>query len=906
MRIRIHNRLRGTTPLGLIALIAVSGFVCSPAKSVAGKESSKPAVAQGPEDSPVLPAFLDDFDLVRFWSDTPYTLAEIQALIKTKKIRVVADREALEVKAVELGGPMEEIADKDPNSVTLVGTFQGIFGGTEWTPGDPNARMEEVSPGVFEITGKVPSGSHRYKITKGTSWDKNWGLGFKEGGADIPLNINAPGGAIVRFRIDFNRGVILDSVNQPKEVSAPATVPPKKASSQEKGKVRGFALRLASPLRPTDVATAVTLAWEGQPTRTVFAREVLSHPAFSYSGDDLGARFTPTQTSFKVWSPVSTQVTLILKRSPSSSREDRAPMRRESNGVWSLTVPGNLNGARYRFQFESYGKKRTAADVYSFASTNTKNAAEMESVVIDLGTTNPSGWRSAANPKHNGTTDAVLYEIHVRDFTASNDSGVDANKRGKYLGLAQPSAKRPDGGPAGLDYLKWLGVTDIHLLPIQNYNPSNSRTYNWGYETTLFNHPEEQYSTQPDNPTETIRETKTAVEALHGAGLRVVLDVVYNHTVPGYGRDSAFWETVPYYYFRTNLRGDVLNESGVGNALHDDRPMVRKYVIDSLQFWVNEYNVDGFRFDLLGMFTRETCTEIAKALRAKRPDLVLYGEPWTGGGPTRFGKGQQRGTGFAVFNDNFRSAYRGELDGKGPGFAMGSADVYGVKRGIVGSIEYGADGSGSNLSDFALNPTETVNYVSAHDNLTWLDKVSLSLPEADEEMKKSAIRLSAAGVLLSQGIPFLEGGYELGRTKGGNHNSYNAGDEVNQFDWTRATKFQDVAAYVKGLIAIRKAHPVFRLTSAEQVRKVVRFIPDAALPKGVVAYRLNGSLVGDSWSDVLVILNGNLTATSVQIPGEFVGQAVAVHGTESNVQGYQRGPVAGLLPLSAHVIYRRK
>ena len=906
MRIRIHKRLRGAVPMGLLALIAVSGFVCAPPKPVAAGAGAKPAAAQGPEDSQVLPAFLDDLNLVRFWSDTPYTLAEVEALVKAKKVRVVMNREALEVKTVELGGPMDEIADKDPNAVTLVGTFQGIFGGTEWTPGDPNARMEEVSPGVFEIVGRVPTGSHRYKITKGTSWDKNWGQGFKEGGTDIPLNVTASVGAIIRFRIDFNEGVILDSLNNPKEISAPTSVPPKKVIAQDKGKVRGFALRLASPLKPEDVSQSMTLVWEGQPARTIYAREVLSNPAFQYSGNDLGARFTPSQTSFKVWSPVSSQVTLIVKRDSRTSREDRAPMRREANGVWSLTVPGNLDGARYRFQFESYGKKRLAADVYSFASTNAKTAADLESVVVDLKSTNPTGWKKAATPKHNGTTDAVLYELHVRDFTASAHSGVTLGKRGKYLGLAESGAKRPDGGPAGLDYLKWLGVTDVHLLPIQNFNPSNSRTYNWGYETTLFNHPEEQYSTQPDNPVETIRETKTAVEALHGAGLRVVLDVVYNHTVPGYGRDSAFWESVPYYYFRTNLRGDVLNESGVGNALQDDRPMVRKYVIDSLQFWMDEYNVDGFRFDLLGMFTRETCAEIAKTLRAKRPDLVLYGEPWTGGGPTRFGKGQQRGTGFAVFNDNFRTAYRGELDGKGPGFAMGSLDTYGVKRGVVGSIEYGADGSGANLSDFALNPTETVNYVSAHDNMTWLDKASLSLPRGLEDLQKSSIRLAAAGVLLSQGIPFLEGGFELGRTKGGNHNSYNAGDEVNRFDWKRAAEYADVAAYVKGLIALRKAHPVFRLTTAEQVRKVVKFLPDAALPKGVVAYRLNGALVGDSWKDVLVIFNGNVSSTVMQVPKEFINQQIAVHATHVGGMGGQGGPNMALPPLSVKVIYREK
>ncbi|MFN7211278.1 MAG: alpha-amylase family glycosyl hydrolase, partial [Aggregatilineales bacterium] len=259
----------------------------------------------------------------------------------------------------------------------------------------------------------------------------------------------------------------------------------------------------------------------------------------------------------------------------------------------------------------------------------------------------------------------------MRDLTADAASGVPEALRGKYLGFARTGTRSPSGAKTGLDYLRDLGVTDLHLLPIQNFNPKNSGVYNWGYETNLFNVPEEQYSTNPNDPIKTILETKTMFQAIRNAGMRVVMDVVYNHTVPAKGEESAFWETVPYYYFRTNDAGQVLNESGVGNAMHDDRPMVRKYIRDSVLYWVKEYGVDGYRFDLIGMFTKSTVQNLTQALRQVRSDIVLYGEPWTGGGPTRFGKGSQRGTGFAVFNDNIRNAMRGDLDGTRAGFVMG-------------------------------------------------------------------------------------------------------------------------------------------------------------------------------------------------------------------------------------------
>jgi pullulanase len=550
--------------------------------------------------------------------------------------------------------------------------------------------------------------------------------------------------------------------------------------------------------------------------------------------------------------------------------------------VWSVSVPGDWHGALYQYQFESYGVVRIAPDINGFAAS----ADSRFSLVVDLARTNPPGGIPPTPLRHQSQTDAVLYELHIRDFTIRPESGVAPEKRGKYAGLAQAGTRVPGTDfKTGLDYLVSLGVTDVHLLPVQNFLGKTGE-YNWGYVTNLFNVPEETYSTTPGSPVGVIREFKAMVAALHRAGLRVVLDVVYNHTWPPDGKDSAFDQTVPYYYFRTDDRGYLRNESGVGNALHDERPMVRKFVRESLLYWQSEYGIDGFRFDLLGMFHPESVRDWTRALRQKRPDTILYGEPWTGGGPTRFPKGAQRGTGMAVFNDDFRNIVRGDLDGTTPGFALGGGGD--LRAAIAGG------------ASFATSPQESVNYVSAHDNLTLWDKITKSLPPNRPDLHIAAVRLALATVLLSQGVPFLEGGVEIGRTKGGNPNSYNAGDSANAFDWERATRYGEIQKYVSGLIHLRRGHRLFRLPTQPAIHAALTFLSTSTLPPQTTAFTLTGQ-AQDSFRLYLVLLHGGITRRTLKLPpGKW--HVLADHRRADTKPFATQESALTLEPLSAYVL----
>jgi pullulanase len=831
------------------------------------------------------PAFLDTADTVRAWLAKPADPASL-------KLQVLVGGKPVAVRAIEAAGPIVGAGTgdtTDPTKVVIAGTVQGALGGNDWNPNGDITRMTEVSSGVFEFVAALPKGNFEYKVARGGSWTENYGAGFEKDGGNIALSVPADN-TVVRFVVDFNAKSVKDSLNNPTEITAPATAPARAAVAKPTtGPVQVIHVRLQTPLTAADITRPMELKVEGDLDRTIFAREFLNDRQFWYSGDDLGSRWSAKGTTFKVWSPVASSVELFLFDNPSDGPTDILDMRRGSAGVWFLTVPGDLHGKYYQYRLKSYGETRVAADVNGYAASRDSK----RSVVVDLKRTNPQGWstpKSTARPQ----TESIIYEMHVRDFTVDPSSGVRPEWRGKYMGLTQRNTVSPAGLKTGLEYLRDLGVTDIHLLPIQNFNPANSGVYNWGYETTLFNVPEEQYATQPDAPLNTILETKQMIQAMHNAGLRVILDVVYNHTVPAGGEDSAFEQTVPYFYFRTNDQGQLLNESGVGNAVNDERAMVRKYIRDSTVFWLNEYGIDGYRFDLVGMFTKATVQNLSQTLRKLREDIVLYGEPWTGGGPTRFGKGAQRGTGFAVFNDNIRNAMRGDLDGTRAGFVMGGlSSTTQLFKGIMGSI-----------TDFTDSPLETINYISAHDNLTLWDKLEKSMPDASRDMRAAAAQLGGAIVLTSQGVPFLEGGVEIGRTKGGNNNSYNAGDAANRFDWARAAQFQDVYNYYKGLIAIRKAHRAFRLWDARDIREVMKPLPDNAVPSSTVAYTLDGAKVGDSWKRILVVYHGSRTAQTMQLPAGT--WRVATNGKVANPNGI--GTATGTLtlePLSAHILYQQ-
>ncbi|MFZ4507320.1 MAG: type I pullulanase [Fimbriimonas sp.] len=744
------------------------------------------------------PVFLDAPDRVRVWVAKPENPVALSGQFEFR-----LGGKVVPIRAIKpVGSPVQERRlPRTPGRVVIAGTLQSALGGKEWNPDDDITQMSEDSPGVFSLVVELPKGNFEYKITRNGSWDENYGKDMVRNGANISLRVSVP--SAVKFVVDFNQNLILTSIDNPDRVpTPPAPTPTQRPVATD---FDTFDVFLKQPVGLQSYSLPMSLRRRNDSTRIVIVREALSVPELRYRGMDLGSRWTPESTTFRVWSPISSKTDLLLFKTATGQLTSTVPMVRSANGTWAAKVKGNLHGVFYLYRFSSYGETRTATDINCFsASPDSKR-----SMVINLAKTNPKEWKSPTPAPNWSPVDSILYEIHVRDFTIHPSSGVRDKWRGTYLGLAQDgtSLRSKQNFPTGLDYLEYLGVTDIHLLPIQNFL-NRPGEYTWGYATNLFNVPEESYSSTPNDPLGVIRDVKTMVGALHEKGLRVVMDVVYNHTWPPTGQDSAFWQTVPYYYFRTNDQGEVLNESGVGNALHDERPMVRKFVRDSLLYWQKEYHIDGFRFDLIGMFTPESVIDWTKALRAVRPDTTLYGEPWTGGGPTRFGKGQQRRTGMAVFNDNFRNTFRGELDGPGTGYLQGApTSLQALTPAFMGSIE-----------DFTDSPAETVNYISAHDNLTLRDKLALSSPP---QLIPNQVEMAGAAVLLSQGIPFLEGGVEMGRSKGGNKNSYDAGDAVNQYVWSDLPKHLNMVKLYRKLIELRKKSPSLRLRTASAVRSLV-------------------------------------------------------------------------------------
>ncbi|SHE74363.1 pullulanase [Marinitoga hydrogenitolerans DSM 16785] len=600
---------------------------------------------------------------------------------------------------------------------------------------------------------------------------------------------------------------------------------------------------------------------------TAIMRNILN--VFYYDGNDLGITYNKNYTIFKVWSPVSKTADVLLYKDYKSKIPDKVyKMKKSPDGVWSAKINGDLKGWFYKYKFYSYGKYRETVDPYSIAvSVNSEKSA-----IIDLKDTNPDNWDKDIKPPFINPEDAIIYEIHVKDFTINKNSGVDEKYRGKYLGLIQENTKTPDGIKTGLSHLKELGITHVHIMPIQDIyfidETKFKEQYGWGYDPKLYNVPDGFYSINPFDPNSRIKEVKEMVKKLHENNIRVILDVVYNHTAV-VGEGSAFDQTVPYYYYRTDEKGNYTNGSGVGNEIATERPMVRKFIVDSVKYWAKEYHVDGFRFDLMGLIDKKTMNEISKELHKIDPNILLYGEPWTGGGPLLFGKGDQKGMNIAVFNDDIRNAIRGSVfDAKVKGFGLGSlGKETKIKRGVVGSIKYD-----SRIKLWAADPEETINYVSNHDNNTLWDKNALALgyqpwkdklPKNIEEKLKKSQKFSNAIILTSQGIAFLHGGVDFARTKMGDHNPYNK-ELPNVFDWSRKEKFYDIFKYYKGLIELRKSHPAFRMTNAEMIKKHLEFLKTPK--KRMVAFLLKEYANNDTWKNILVIYNANSSKVNFNLP----------------------------------------
>ena len=578
-------------------------------------------------------------------------------------------------------------------------------------------------------------------------------------------------------------------------------------------------------------------------------------PELYYTGEDLGNVYSKENTRFRIWAPTAQDVKVRIYESPDAHNGTDYDMSKDIQGTWALKIEGDLKNKYYTYIINLGDVVNEAVDPYvrGVSINSTKG------MIVDLSETNPIGWEQLKKPEFNNYTDAILYEMHVRDYSIHPDSGM--KNKGKYLALVEKGTKDTTGVKTGIDHLIELGITHIHLLPtydIASLDDTRDDQYNWGYDPRLYNVPQGTYSTDSLNGLTRIREFKKMIKGLNEAGIRVVVDVVYNHTYT-VGK-SPFDLIVPKYYYRTDVAGNYTNGSGCGNEVASEKAMVRKFIVDSVKYWATEYKVDGFRFDLMGLHDVETMKAVEKALHEIDPSIIIYGEPWQAGGSPlpesqQFTKGKQRNSKIAVFNDNIRSAVKGDTDGSSKGYAQGNVlERDNVLKGIFGAID-----------DFANEPGESISYVTCHDNLALWDKIEKSNPEFNEEDKIRMNLLANGIVLTSQGVPFLHGGVEMMRTKYGEHNSYNSPDNINQIEWHRKKTYYNEFLYHKGLINLRKSHPAFRIPTTEQIRNHMTLLDS---PHGSIMFRLKDNANGAHWKDIIVIYNQNDFELEVTLPNK--------------------------------------
>ena len=590
---------------------------------------------------------------------------------------------------------------------------------------------------------------------------------------------------------------------------------------------------------------------------------------FTYTGDDLGAIWTHEQTTFRVWAPTASAVSVNLYEFGHGGNGRSITMSAAENGTWQVAVTGDLDGVYYTYTATVAGVSREAADPYARAC----GVNGHRSMVINLSATDPEGWDTDCDP-HAGTavTDAIIYELHIRDLSIAPSSGIQ--HKGKYLGLTETGTRNDQGRSTGLDHIKNLGITHLHLLPAYDFGSvdeaSKRPQYNWGYDPVNYNIPEGSYATDPYDGHVRVKEFKQMVKALHQNGISVVLDVVYNHV---FDADSfCFNRLVPGYFSR-----GASNGSGCGNDTASERSMVRKYIVDSVCYWADQYHLDGFRFDLVGLLDVDTVNAIVSAVHAKHPNVIFYGEGWDM--PTQVTKpGTKMATQsnshltphFAYFSDTIRDLLRGSVwKDSELGFVSGRQGL----EPLLGKCMMG-------MPDWCKDPTQSINYASCHDNMTLIDRIAISTPHASYAQRVRMNNLAAAVYLLCQGIPFIHAGEELLRSKGFDHNSYRSPDSVNAISWgdLNRPEVQSTLAYYKGLIALRKAFSVLRLTDPEEVRKTVSPIPGT--PSSTAAFHLRGE------QELCILFNASRETQSIPLP-------------EGNWQVLVQENIAGTAPLGA-------
>ncbi len=629
----------------------------------------------------------------------------------------------------------------------------------------------------------------------------------------------------------------------------------------------------------------------------------------SYNGKDLGLTFSQKKSSFKIWAPTATAVKLRLYNAPlDGNAVQTIEMKKSIQGTWTAGLLGNHEGDYYTFSIEQNGIwLNEVPDPYAKAvGTNGKRA-----MIIDLQKTNPQNWNSDKPLVLKNKTDAILYELHVRDASVAANSGI-ANK-GKFIGLTELGTKNNEGLSTGLDHLAELGVTHIHLLPFFDYNSvdetmPNKPQYNWGYDPMNYNTPEGSYSTNAADGAVRIKECKQLVKAFHSKGLGVVMDVVYNHT--GTTKESNFNQLVPNYYYRLKADGTFSEATGCGNETASEKEMMRKFMIESVSYWAKEYHIDGFRFDLMGVHDIETMNQISKALHKINPSIIIYGEGWTSGASTlsedkrAVKKNVSQLDRIAVFSDDIRDAIKGSVFEKADkGFASGKLGMEeSIKFGIVAATQHPqVDYSKVNYSKaaYAKEPYNTITYAECHDNHSLWDRLVNICPTASDAEKAEMQKLALSIVLTSQGISFLHAGSEFLRNKKGVENSYNSPDSINAIDWSLKTKNKAVFDYVQGLVQLRKQHPAFRMATTSQIQHNVDFIKTDI--KNVIGYNLNGEAVRDDWKKIQVWFNGNATAQKIILPNNEVWKTAIVNNL------FKQKDVMGdivIAPFSCVILYR--
>lgn len=634
------------------------------------------------------------------------------------------------------------------------------------------------------------------------------------------------------------------------------------------------------------------------------------YPSFSTEWTEM--QYTPQVTSFMLWAPTADAVKVNIYNEGSGTPAVKSvDMKKAENGQWTAQINEDLGGKFYTFNVQTEGKwlGDTPGVMAKAVGVNGKRAA-----ILNLDSTDPEGWENDKRPELNSFSDIILYEMHHRDFSLDSLSGI--KNKGKFLALTEEGTKNIYGQATGIDHLKELGVTHVHILPSYDFASVDEACldipqYNWGYDPQNYNVPDGSYSTDPYTPEVRIREFKQMVQSLHKAGIRVVLDVVYNHTFNT--EHSNFELTVPGYFYRFNEDGSFANGSGCGNETASNREMVRKFMVESVKYWVNEYHIDGFRFDLMGIHDIETMNEIRSELNRIDPTIFIYGEGWAAGAPKYSAEklamkaNTYKMHGVAAFSDEFRDSLRGAWGNDEEGaFIVGKkGHEAGIMFGIVGALPH------PQIKDIVMNyptawstePTQMISYVSCHDDHCIGDRLLITAPKANVKQRMRLLKLAETAILTSQGIPFIFTGDEFMRDKKGVKNSYNSPDSINVIDWRLKKEHIDAYNYIKEMIALRKAHPAFRLGSAENVYEHLEFINPGA--EGVVSFRIKGRPNGETWNDIIVILNSKTEDVKIDIP-EGTYRIVCYDGKISHDKGLKdvNGTILTAAPQSATIAYK--